>query len=406
VREHRNLDLWRRSVRLASEFVVLIVVLLAVLGGVVFVVVSATQKESIQRVLTNTSRVDSPRDAPAGVLVAISDAHGTQLSPNVPTGFPDAEAMQTVSSTGHEVQQTRTIGGHIYAMLTSADDGRVVQVAVDLRESSEELQRLSVAFIVSGIFAVVAAALIAVWMARRAIRPLSEALALQRRFVMDASHELRTPLTLLSTRAQLVRRRLSQGGTAALIDDVTHGLDEIVQDSRVLTEILEDLLVAADPREVAEKASFDLAALADEAISSLKPGADARGIALSRTGSSDPVIVTAARVSLQRLFTALIANALDHAASTVVVEVTSRGRESVIRVIDDGPGFPEGMDEHAFERFASARPTNQNDRAPRHYGLGLALVAEVAVRHHGGVSIESGPSGGGAAVVVRISTNA
>lgn len=48
---------------------------------------------------------------------------------------------------------------------------------------------------------------------RRATQPLSTALALQRRFVSDTSHELRTPPTLLSTRAQLLRRRLRSGAS-------------------------------------------------------------------------------------------------------------------------------------------------------------------------------------------------
>jgi two-component system OmpR family sensor kinase len=400
-----NVELRRGSLRLAFQFAALIVVLFTTLGGVVFAVVSASQSESIQRTLINTSRVDSPHDAPSGVFVTIVDNQGTQMSPNPPPGLPDAGAVQEVSHNGREVQQTKAISGHTYVIRTSADHGRVTQIAVDLRESQEELQRLGVALIVSGIIAAIAAALVAAWMARRAMRPLAEALALQRRFVMDASHELRTPLTLLSMRAQLVRRRLPKDSADAPTADITHGLDEIVQDSRMLSEILEDLLIAADPREVAEKVHLDMTALADDAIDSLKPNAIARGVTVHRTGSPDPVVVTAARVSMQRLFTALIANALDHATSQVDVEVTLRGREAVIRVVDDGPGFPQGMDERAFERFASSRLASAEGEQARHYGLGLALVAEVTARHGGGVSIETHQPGHGAAVVVRIPTH-
>ena len=45
-------------------------------------------------------------------------------------------------------------------------------------------------------------------LARRAVRPMAQALEQQRRFVADAGHELRTPLTLLSTRSQLLARRV------------------------------------------------------------------------------------------------------------------------------------------------------------------------------------------------------
>jgi signal transduction histidine kinase len=101
------------------------------------------------------------------------------------------------------------------------------------------------------------------------------------------------------------------------------------------------------------------------------------------------------------VFTALISNALDHAKSTVTIQVSTRNREAVIRVADDGPGFPPDFDTRAFERFSSARGDSR-EGVSRHYGLGLALVAEIATLHKGRVRTVSGPPGGGAAVVVTL----
>ena len=70
---------------------------------------------------------------------------------------------------------------------------------------------------------------------------------MQRRFVADASHELRTPLTLLSTRAQLLARRLRR--RPEVTDQVVADVEGVVADTRMLTEILDDLLVAADTAE-------------------------------------------------------------------------------------------------------------------------------------------------------------
>ncbi len=398
---HDGTELRRASLRLAAQFAALIVVLFAILGGVVFAIVQASQGESIERTLRDASVIDSPMDAPSGVFVAIVGGDGIQLPPDLPAGLPDESALHDVATTGRTVQQNTTIDGHTYVIRTARDNGRVTQVAVNLHESEEELRRLGTALVVSGVIAAVAASLIALWMARRAMRPLVDALTLQRRFVMDASHELRTPLTLLSTRAQLVRRRLTAMDSGS-VTGVVAGLDEIVQDSKALSEILEDLLIAADPREMAQKIHLDLAALADESVNSLQSNADGRAITLRRIGSTHPVLITGAPVSLQRLFTALITNALDHATSAVDVEVTVQEHEALIRVMDDGAGFASGMDTHAFERFATSRPTNNDEQRTRNYGLGLALVAEVAARHRGTVSVEDSRLGHGAVVTVRL----
>jgi two-component system, OmpR family, sensor kinase len=414
-----NGELRRASVRLAIQFAALIVVLFVLLGAVVYAIVSQGQDHAVQRTLVDAARIDSPRDAPAGVFVTIIGGPHGQDTPNPPAGLPDQNALDSVAADGRSLQETKTLGDRSYVIFTTQDHGHLVQVAIDRHESQEELQRLVWALVISGLIAAVAASLIAAWMARRSMRPLAEALELQRRFVADASHELRTPLTLLSTRAQLVRRRLSLGrpgasagpGTAGHSDDlsgdVAAGLDEIVQDSKALTEILEDLLIYADPRETADMDTLDLAALGDEVVGTLGPDAEDHGIALRRTGSTDAVTVTGARVSLRRLFTALIDNALDHAKSSVKVEVTRSGRDATIRVIDDGAGFPAGQGEHVFERFASGRTgipvdAGSTPTQSRHYGLGLALVAEVAGRHRGTVSVEPPAPGLGAVVVVRL----
>ena len=80
-------------------------------------------------------------------------------------------------------------------------------------------------------------------MGRRAVRPLAQALALQRDFVADASHELRTPLTLLSTRAQLLARSLQDTDVGGDIREDSRG---VVRDTSRMVAVVDDLLLAAD----------------------------------------------------------------------------------------------------------------------------------------------------------------
>ena len=93
-------------------------------------------------------------------------------------------------------------------------------------------------------------------------------------------------------------------------------------------------------------------------------------------------IQAGAPVALKRAVTALVDNALAHATSRVDVHVVVWGGQAEIQVSDDGPGIADEMMPRLFERFSSARTRGGSDQT-RHYGLGLALVSEIA-RSHGG----------------------
>ncbi|MEN2736542.1 HAMP domain-containing sensor histidine kinase [Microbacterium sp. X-17] len=391
-------ELRTASARLALQFAGIILALFVVLGGVVYIVVSTGQTEAAKRALADASQVDSVHDAPHDLLVTVILPQGRDISPNMPDGLPDERALQDVAQNGGSITETVVADGRAYLTQTDVRRGKVVQISYGLAEQQEEMGRLLTALIISGVIATVAAALVGLLLARRSMRPMSEALALQRRFVADAGHELRTPLTLLSTRAQLLRRRLSRGGDASADEDVRSGLDEIVDDSRALTEIVEDLLTAADPRQNTDPERVDIGELAAVVARSAEGRAHERDIALT-TQATPGAIVTGAPVSLRRMIVALVDNALDHAASRVTIDVSTDRDEVVLAVSDDGPGF--GLQDRAFDRFATARAEGATAGRERHYGLGLALVAEVVDRHRGRVTAADRPTGG-AEVTVRL----
>lgn len=402
-------DLRGASLRLTAQFTALVLVLLAVVAVVVYAIVSHSITETNERALIAATQTESGRDAAPGVYVTIVDGRdGDQAI--TPAGMPpallDTAAIASVAAGGEDVRSQVSVDGQEYLRLTTSSIGdrnhdRVVQVALDVHEGAEELGRLTAALLIGGGIAVVLAFAASFLMARRAMRPLADALALQRRFVADASHELRTPLTLLSTRAQMLRRRTSTDLPA----DVNTSIDEMVTDAQALTEILDDLLIAADPRSESPQQPVNLNAIADQAIALLADDATARQITLTKTGTGSTVTVMGAPAAMLRLIMALSTNALDHARTTVIINISSTSSSATVTVSDDGPGFDPEIAATAFERFASGRSEHRAEGATRHYGLGLAIVAEITHRHGGTVRIDPTDSGGAVVCTFPVSNS-
>ncbi|WP_334171269.1 sensor histidine kinase [Sinomonas sp.] len=249
--------------------------------------------------------------------------------------------------------------------------------------------------VVGGIAGIVLGGVVGVLSARRAVRPLGEALALQRRFVQDASHELRTPLAVLDTRIQLAQKRLGPGSDAAPV------LAELRNDSASLAAVIEDLLhgIAGSGPDLTESPT-DLAELARTVVADLAVMASDRGISLGAETTTEPVPVAVAAPAVRRVLVALADNALKYTPEggrvTVAVRTAAapgRGGTALLTVADTGPGISGPSPERVFERFSRGGSTARLD-ARRSYGIGLALVREIAVRNGGSVRIAETGAGG------------
>ena len=306
----------------------------------------------------------------------------------MPVGLPDRRALDEITRSGHALTREMHVHGTEYLVRTAPGErGATVQAVLDLttqHRQRADLLRIMVGLTVAGLLLSV---LVGTALAHRAVRPLLDAMSLQRRFVADASHELRTPLTLLSTRAQLLRRSLT-----AADPQVVRDADGVVRDVARLTDVIDDLLLAAQPTPAAARTRFDVAELCGELVESASDHAERSGVQLVLDTPDEHPMVVASRTGTRRALLALVDNAISHTprGGAVRLIVGHERDHVVVDVRDTGPGIAEDEGPHVFDRFRSG--AQKADR--RSYGLGLALAREVITRDGGSLALQPGTTVG------------
>jgi signal transduction histidine kinase len=398
----------RRAAWLAAALVAVSFVLCA--GLVLLIVATGQNSAARSQLAVAAAHADDVSDPPSGIALLLRQPGGRiELSSGAPSVLPYRPDLAAVLRPGAAAVQERTVdtdaGDFAIRTQRRAVPGgvAVVQAAASLRPLEDERNRLAWGLVAAGAVALVAAAALGAVTGRQTVRGLVAALRRQRQFVSDASHELRTPLTVLSTRAQVLRRRID----AADLDDDTRRLlagdvERLLTDSARLADVVDDLLAASEP-DAGDGDVVDLREAADDVVSSLTPLGAERRVALALTGldggpAPDSLEVRAEGPSVRRSLVALIDNALRHSpdGGTVTVACGTRGSRVVVTVTDEGPGIPEPLRDRLFDRFASG--DRQADDAAsagprRRYGLGLALVADTMHRCGGEVAVASGAAG-------------
>ncbi|HEX6678575.1 MAG TPA: HAMP domain-containing sensor histidine kinase [Actinomycetes bacterium] len=231
------------------------------------------------------------------------------------------------------------------------------------------------------------------------IGELENVSSLQARFVSDVSHELRTPLATVRMAADYIHAARS-----GLPPDAQRAAVLLERELERFENLLEDLLeisrfdagvIALDPVEV------DLATLLDEVVDALDAIAHGRRVKVSLhvDRSQGPPLVAADPRRLDRVFSNLVKNAIEHTHDGhVKVEVARRGGEVVVSVEDEGEGIPAEDLPHIFERFY--RADVHRARTLGGTGLGLAIALENVNLHKGSVTVTSEVSRGSAFTVV------
>ncbi|WP_328519813.1 sensor histidine kinase [Kribbella sp. NBC_00359] len=370
----------RRAARgVAVQVAALVAVAMLLLIALVTIVVVRGQAGAADDLLRSAiATADDVGDPPAGTWLAITGPAGTTVTPGLPDELlPQLAAMRNGADGQVRLTTVENDDGE-YRIATGITKGKPVQAVLDLATAHQERARLLQAMGFASALGLLFAGLLGVLIGRRAVRPLAQALTLQRTFVADAGHELRTPLTLLSTRAQVLDRALRRNSSS---DEILRDSDGVVQDTKRLGEVVDDLLAAADPRGAEGHEPVDLAQVAEDVVASAGAHAQQAGVRLRWHADEGNLLVLGAASAIRRATIALVDNAIDHTPGDGEVRIAVRRhrREVILAVSDTGPGIGPEEAQRVLRRFDTG-----GHRAGRaHYGLGLALTHDVANRHGG-----------------------
>jgi signal transduction histidine kinase len=277
----------------------------------------------------------------------------------------------------------RTRGGIVGAMTFVSSESRRHFTAADVRFAETIADRAALAIENA-----------------RAYEEARRANQLKDEFLATLSHELRTPLNAILGYARMLR-------SGAVPDERRDAaLSVIERNSGMLTQIVEDILDVS--RIVSGKlkltlCTVDVGQIVADAIGTVAPAADRRGVRLSHRIGDGVSAIQADPDRLRQVLWNVLSNAVKFTPAGGAVEVVAEPLAPAgveIAVIDTGRGIAAEFLPYVFERFRQADGPFTREQGG--LGLGLSIARNIVEMHGGTIHAESAGDGRGATVRVRL----
>jgi two-component system OmpR family sensor kinase len=218
-----------------------------------------------------------------------------------------------------------------------------------------------------------------------------------RQFLADASHELRTPLTVLRGTSQILLRQkdLDEGEANAALLAIS---DEATRLSRLVDDLL--TLSRLDAGQPLDPHPVTLSRFLLTFVQRYAPAWPSRTIEVDVAELAD----TQAYVdpeALRRVLTNVVDNAARYSAAGRPIVISAGADTSSVSVLvrDEGPGLSPDEARRVFERFY--RGNTNRSQASNGSGLGLAIVRALVQQSDGEIRIDTGPDRG-TTVAIRL----
>ena len=199
----------------------------------------------------------------------------------------------------------------------------------------------------------------------------------ERLFSVNVAHELRTPLAVLRTKVDVFKKKRE-----AMDPELAAFVESMEKNIRRLSDLVEEILFLG--RDAAPMLRpVNVKDVARELILDLEEKAAEKNVALAVEG--EDVILQTDDALLERSMYNLLDNAVKYnvPGGKVTISLREDKEKATISVVDTGMGMNDEDKAKAFDLFYRADPSRNHDG----YGVGLALVKEIARRLEGKIDI-------------------
>jgi signal transduction histidine kinase len=205
-------------------------------------------------------------------------------------------------------------------------------------------------------------------------------------FMHALSHDMRNPLTSIIGYVQVMERSIpADEAQRTYLGRIRMSADRMLE---MVNQLLQT--VDSDTVEKLDRQPADLVKIVSSVIQDVEGVALGKEIKVKYRQEGEPYPVLVDETRLYHAILNLVQNAVKYSPeeSEVQVSLTFYDEETVLRVIDQGPGIPQDEIDFIFEKYYRGS-TNQPGS-----GLGLSVVRSIVNAHAGSVSAGNGVDGG------------
>lgn len=252
----------------------------------------------------------------------------------------------------------------------------LIELTEELKQEPTEISKRITMIMGEGLvfFAILLAG---IWKIRSSIRKELKLSLQQNNFMLSVTHELKTPLASNKLYLQtILKRELDKDLRQEL-------LQKAIAENERLEALIDNILNAArleNQTFQSERVDIDLSLLVSRIIERLDGKIQGNQSRIN-ADITPSIHVVGDKLMLDAAISNLIDNALKYTQEAVNIQLLTEGDQTIIRVADQGPGVPIGMENDIFLKFR--RGGNEETRTTKGSGLGLFIASEF-VKLHGG----------------------